>query len=92
MKHDLLFFSLPKIESLGGITGYKSEFIPLLYISNPIRCFMKINIFFFFFLVFVTIPGLVINKNNQIVKREEIGVESQSSKSVSAEETASSTK
>ena len=84
------FFSLPKIESLGGITGYKSEFIPLLYISNPIRCFMKINIFFF--LVFVTIPGLVINKNNQIVKREEIGVESQSSKSVSAEETASSTK
>ena len=51
---------------------------------------MKINILFF--LVFVTIPGLVINKNNQIVKREEIGVESQSSKSVSAEETASSTK
>ena len=85
------FFSLPKIESLGGITGCKSEFIPLLYTSNPIRCFMKINIFFFF-LVFVTIPGLVINKNNQIVKREEIGVESQSSKSVSAEETASSTK
>ena len=54
--------------------------------------FYENQYFFFFFLVFVTIPGLVINKNNQIVKREEIGVESQSSKSVSAEETASSTK